>query len=126
MNTKRLERNIEMQAPTDTAKVREQAKLALKKGLENRWQSKALHRKYMNRLNDPDIDAKMYNKWLQGSGLKGQSGRFIIAAPDQGLLPNANKEGIIKDGSDPVCRVCPVVAENEYIIRHDRVGKYIH
>lgn len=55
-------------------------------------------------------------------------------------LCNTYKAKINKDGGNPTCRLyhkcvetidyivseCPVLAGKEYIIRHDRLGKYIH
>ena len=110
------------------------------KSLEDNWTNKPLHGQYPKRLSQPDIDPKLTHQWLQGTGLKGETEGFIIAAQDQSLPTRNYKAKIVKDGSDPSCRICgkfpetidhivggcPLLAEKEYLIRHDRLGQYIH
>ena len=135
------EDNEEVQQPTIAAKsIKHKAKDHFMKKLDESWKAKPLHGKYPNRLEQADIDTKLTNKWLSSTGLKGETEGFIIAAQDQSVATKAYMAKIVKDGSDPSCRICkkadetvdhivagcPILAETEYITRHDRVGQYIH
>ena len=127
--------------PTIAAKqIKQQSKNAHTKLLEENWKSKPLHGKYPERFSQADIDPTLTHQWLQGTGLKAETEGFIIAAQDQSLPTRNYKANIVKDGSDPSCRICgkfpetvdhivagcPILAEKEYLIRHDRLGQYIH
>ena len=64
----------------------------------------------------------------------------MIAAQDQSLATKSYHHKIIKDETDPKCRMskefeetidhilsgCPVLAKTEYIQRHDRAAGYLH
>ena len=127
--------------PTAAAKqIKEKVKNAHMKSLEENWKSKPLHGKYPERLSKADIDPNLTHQWLRGTGLKAETEGFIIAAQDQSLPTRNYKANIVKDGSDPSCRVCgkfpetvdhivagcPILADKEYLIRQDRLGYYIH
>ena len=65
---------------------------------------------------------------------------MVIAAQDQSLATRSYHHNIIKDGTDPKCRMCnqydetidhivsgcPTLARTEYIQRHNRAAGYIH
>ena len=99
-----------------------------------------MHGKYPNRINEADVDKRMTNKWLKASGLKAETEGMIIAAQDQSLATRLYHHRIIKDGTDPQCRICgkyeetidhiisgcPELAKTEYIHRHDKTATYVH
>ena len=72
------------------------------------------------------------DRWLSTSGLKSETEGFIIAAQDQCLKTNYYRHKILKDGTDPLCRICtkqqetidhlilgcPELAKVEYTQRH--------
>ena len=78
--------------------------------------------------------------WMLSSGLKGETEGLIIAAQDQSLATRAYHCHIIKDGTNPLCRMCNefeetvdhivsgclTLAGSEYIHRHDKAAAYIH
>ena len=84
------------------------------------------------------------NRLTNGSrvlpGHKGETKGLIIAAQDQSLATRSYHNKIIKDGTDPKCRMCnefeetidhivagcPVLANTEYIQRHDKGARYMH
>ena len=82
----------------------------------------------------------MTHKWLQSPGLKAETEGFIIAAQDQSLATRYYQHKIIKNGTDPKCRLChefdeslehiisgcPILAKKEYLERHDKALTYIH
>ena len=104
------------------------------------WRSKAMHGKYRQRLEDPDVDQTGSIMWLRSAGLKAETEGFIIAAQDQSLNTNVYKSKIINTGTNPMCRLChqyqetidhltsgcPVLAKTEYLHRHNKVATYIH
>ena len=108
--------------------------------MKETWEEKPLHGQYPKRLEKADTDKEATNKWLRSSGLKGETEGFIIAAQDQSLPTKLYHHQIIKDGSDPKCRLCnaynesvdhlisgcPVLAKKEYIERHNTVAGYVH
>ena len=93
-----------------------------------------MHGQYPKRVNKSDIDKESTYKWLKSSSLKGETEGFIIAAT------NNYRNKIIKDGTNPKCRLChdydetiehitsgcPVLAKREYLERHDKALIYMH
>ena len=127
--------------PTDAAKrTKLEAKRAGIKDLEECWREKPLHGRYPTRINEADIDPTSTHQWLSSSGLKAETEGFIIAAQDQSLNTRNYQAHIIKNGTNPKCRLCDdkpetidhivagcsVLAPTEYKTRHDRIGQYLH
>ena len=96
---------------------------------------------YHKRLNDPDVDLQMTNRWLSSSGLKAETEGLIVAAEDQNLATRVYQNKITKNEKiSPLCRLCgkynetidhivsgcPVLAATEYTKRHNKVAAYIH
>jgi len=125
---------------TQAMQVKVKAKTSMQEQCKEHWKQKALHGKYPERLEDPDVDREKSLAWLKSAGLKGETEGFIMAAQDQSLNTRVYRAKIIKDGSSPSCRLChhfdesidhivsgcPALAKTDYIHRHDRVGTYIH
>ena len=80
-------------------------------------------------MKDADVDQQMTHQWLRSTGLKAETESLIIAAQDQSLTTRSYHHRIIKDGTDPQCRLCgkyeetidhivsgcPELAKTEYI-----------
>ncbi|KAJ8024707.1 hypothetical protein HOLleu_34687 [Holothuria leucospilota] len=91
-------------------------------------------------MDDPDVDTWQTNQWLRSAGLKAETGGLIVAAQDQSLATRAYLHRKVKDGTNPLCRLCgqyketidhiisgcPVLAPTEYTHRHNKVATYIH
>ena len=133
--------NIEGQPATKIAKsIKGKAKIAGRGRLEQTWSQKSLHGQYYHRSHQADVDVEATHQWLRGSGLKAETEGFIIAAQDQSLFTRNYQANIVKNGANPNCRFCnehvesvdhlvsgcPILAPNEYVKRHDRVGQYLH
>ena len=105
--------------------------------LQKKWEEKAMHGRYALRIREADIEMKLTNHWLK---FKPQAEKLITAAQDQALLTLAYQHHIIKDGTDPHCRLCnksqetvdnitsgcPELAKTEYIHRHNNVATHLH
>lgn len=121
-------------------RVKKKAKSLGLEQLKNTWEDKALHGKYAKRLNEADVDTYQSNQWLKAVGLKGETEGLIIAAQDQSLATRSYHHHIIKNGTDPSCRICgqfeetvfhiisgcPELAKTEYVFRHDKAATYLH
>ena len=99
-----------------------------------------MHGQYPTRVNKPDVEMEQTQKWLKSPGIKGETEGLKIAAQDQSLATRSYHNNIIKDGTDPKCRMCkefeetidhivagcPVLSNTEYIQRHDEAAGYLH
>ena len=99
-----------------------------------------MYGKHPQSLEKADVDKASSNNWLRSSGLKPETEGLIIAAQDQCLPTRSYRSRIIKDGTNPTCRLCnkfeesiehitsgcPVLAVNEYLNRHNKVAAYVH
>ena len=108
--------------------------------LEKQWGDKALHGKYPKRVKDADVDYHKINQWLKSSGLRVETEGLIIAAQDQSLATRSYHARIIKENTNPMCRMCtkyeetvdhilsgcPKLTQTEYIHRLDKAAAYIH
>ena len=97
-------------------------------------------KKYPERIDREDVDKELTHKWLQSSGLTAETEGFIIAAQDHSLATRYYQHKIMKNGTDPKCRLChefdeslehiisgcPLLAKKEYRERHDKALTYIH
>ena len=127
--------------PTKRAKIIKQE--AKRKGLDaikSKWEQNPLHFQYVLRSKDADIDRANTHQWLRCSGLKAETEGFIMAAQDQSLHTRNYQANVIKNGTDPRCRLCedkvetidhlvagwPILAPKEYKERHDKTGQYLH
>ena len=74
--------------------------------MRQKWEEKPLHGQCPIRLNKPDVEREKTHKWLKSPGLKGETEGLIIAAQDQSLATRSYHNKIIKDGTDPKCKMC--------------------
>jgi hypothetical protein len=77
---------------------------------------------------------------VKSHNIKGETESTIVAAQDQAISTNYVKRKILKEetGSrrrlykeyeetiDHLTSGCPILAKNEYVIRHDRVCTHLH
>ena len=126
---------------TELAKrVKQHAKALALDNIKKKWESKNMHGQYPSRIKEADVDFKQTNNWLKGTGLKAETEGLIIAAQDQSLATRLYHNRIIKDGTNPLCRLCstydesiehilagcPELAKVEYLKRHNNAAAYIH
>ena len=121
-------------------KVKKKALQLAQEQLKERWKEKEMHGKYPKRLQDGDVDEEESNRWLKSAGLKSETEGLIVAAQDQALKTKYMQAKIIKNGTDPNCRICgrfqetvdhitsgcPELAKTEYVHRHNKVAAYVH
>ena len=121
-------------------RIKQHVKNDLQKQLKETWKNKVMHGKYPESLEKADVDRDQTNIWLKSSGLKPETEGLIIAAQDQCLPTRSYRFRIIKDGTNPMCRLCGkfektiehitagchTLAVKEYIHRHNRVAAYVH
>ena len=86
------------------------------------------------------VDIEQSNHWLKSGDIKGETESKIVAAHDQAISKNYCKNKILKEETESKCRLCkqneetidqltsgcPVLAKNEYLMRHDQVCTHLH
>ena len=121
-------------------RVKAQVRNNLCQQLQETWKSKVMHGQFPKSLEKADVNKEQSYNWLRSSGLKPETEGLIIAAQDQSLATRYYRNRIIKDGTDPRCRMCnkydetiehitsgcPILAPTEYLHRHNRVAAYVH
>ena len=102
------------------------------------WEKKVLHGQYLRQTKEVRSDQCW--AWLQNGDLKRETESLIVAAQNQSIRTNLVKAKIDKSQGDFLCRVCRKVdesidhsvngcsklAQKEYKIRHDNLGKIVH
>ena len=108
----------------------------MKKG----WRGKPLHGKYPLTTDHADVNRATTHQWLRSSRLKCETEGYILAAQDQSISTRVYQTRILKNDTDPNCRLCtgeeeivdhiisacPTIVNSEYMQRNDRVAKFIH
>ena len=121
-------------------RVKSKAKEKGQQKLREKWEEKALHGKFPNRAKEADVDTVQTYKWLKAAGLKPETEGLLIAAQNQCLATRSYHHRVLKDGTNPLCRLCnkfeesvdhivsgcPELAKSEYIHRHNKAAAYIH
>jgi hypothetical protein len=81
------------------------------------------------------VDEEQSYLWLKFGDIKGETESTIVAAQDHAISTNYFKRKILKEEIESRCRLCkeygetidrltsgcPILAKNEYVIRHDKV-----
>jgi hypothetical protein len=99
-----------------------------------------MHGKFPRSLDEKLMDKEQSYRWLKFGDVKGETESTIVAAQDQAVSTNNFKRKILKEEIESRCRLCkeyeetidhltsecPILAKNEYVIRHDRVCTHLH
>ena len=65
---------------TYARKLKDKARHQGRQQLRSKWESKALHGKYPQRVKQADVDQDKTHRWLKAANLKAKTEGFIIAA----------------------------------------------
>ena len=91
-------------------------------------------------LDEKLVDIEQSYRWLKYGDIKGETESTIVAAQDQAISTNYFKNKILKKEIESKCRLCkqheetidhltsgcPILAKNEYLMRHDKVCTHLH
>ena len=96
----------------DEADTTAKAKHKSRKQLRSKWESKAPHGKYPQRVKQAEVDQDKTHRWLKAAGLKAETEGFIITAQGQSLPIHTfpirwYQHNILKNPDvDPKWRLC--------------------
>ena len=107
---------------------------------ETRWKEKPFHGQHPKIIDKPSIDSEFSYNWLKKGLLKAETESNILAIQDQCIRTRNYEKHILKLDVEDRCRccngssetvhhllsACPVLANKEYLYRHDQVCKYVH
>eukprot|EP00794_Sanderia_malayensis_P016665 gene16665-biopygen14077 len=123
---------------TDDAIEPKEYKKREKEKVYNAWKEKRMYGQYLRDMDGKDLQNSW--KWLRSSDLKECTEALICSAQEQALRTNNIKHFIDKSQDSPLCRMCDqrnetvshivsectVLAQKEYLKRHNNVCQYIH
>ena len=99
-----------------------------------------MHGQLPRNLDEKLVDTEQSYLWLKSGDIKGETESTIVAAQDQAISTNYFKNKILKREIESKCRFCkqheetidhltsgcPILAKNEYLMRHDKVCTHVH
>ena len=99
-----------------------------------------MHGQFPRNLDEKSVDIEQSYRWLKSGDIKGETESTIVAAQDQASSTNYFKNKILKQEIESKCRLCeqheetidhltsgcPILAKNEYLMRHDKVCTHLH
>jgi septation ring formation regulator EzrA len=108
--------------------------------LKKEWKNKAVHGQYIRNIDRQLISEEDTFLWLTMGDLKAETESEIVAAQDQALQTKYYVTKILNTETDSKCRLChqfdetidhiisacPILAKEQYIKIHDRVGIQLH
>ena len=91
-------------------------------------------------LDEKFVDIEQSYRWLKSGDIKAETESIIVAAQDQVISKNYFKNKILKEQTESKCRLCkqheetidhltsgcPILAKNEYLMRHDKFCTHLH
>jgi len=94
-----------------------------------------MHGQLPRSLDEKLVDIEQSYHWLKYGNIKGETESTIVAAQDQAISTNYFKNKILKKEIESKCRLCkqhketidhlnsecPILAKNEYLMKHDIV-----
>jgi len=107
---------------------------------KERWQGKRKHGQLPRDLDGKLVDIEQSYRWLKSGDIKGETESKTVVAQDQAINTNYFKNEILKEETESKCRLCeqygetidhltsgfPILAKNEYLMRHDKVCTHLH
>ncbi|KAL1446054.1 hypothetical protein WDU94_005517 [Cyamophila willieti] len=108
--------------------------------LINTWKSKSLHGRYLNFVNDENINKNVSFNWMKNGYLHPETEGFYTAIQDKVIRTRNYEKIILKNDITDKCRKCQQVGEtiehimggcselanNMYLSRHNQVAKVVH
>jgi len=99
-----------------------------------------MHGQLPSNLDEKLVDIEQSYRWLKSDDIKGETESTIVAAQDQAISTSYFKNKILKEETESKCRLCkqheetidhlasgcPILAKNEYLMRHDKVCTHLH
>ena len=74
--------------------------------LQEYLEEKMMRAKHPKRMTDPDVDQQKTNQWVRSTVLKGETEGLMIEAQYLSLATRSYHHRIIKDATNPHCRIC--------------------
>lgn len=123
------------------AKTRNQhIKRKVAENIRSKWKGKNMHGQYPLLLEGEPVASNLSTMWLSKGVLKGETESLITAAQDQALNTRYRDRKIHGRVRDSKCRIChqfeetidhiisgcPILAQKDYIERHDNVCAQLH
>jgi len=107
---------------------------------KERWHGKRMHGQLPRNLDEKLVDIKQSYRGLKSGDIKGETESTIVAAQDQAISTNYFKKKNLKEEIESKCRLCkqheetidhltsgcPILENNEYLMRHDKVCTHLH
>jgi hypothetical protein len=99
-----------------------------------------MHGQLPCKLDERLVDIEQSYRWLKSGDIKGETESTIVAAQDQAISTKYFRKKILKEEIESKCRLCkqyeetidhlasgcPILAKNEYLMRHDKVCTHFH
>ena len=129
-------RCLKTEVQKETRKVKE----SIAEKTKELWQVKRMHGQLPRILDEKLVDIEQSYRWLKSGDIKGETESTIVAAQDQAIITNYFKNKILKQEIESKFRLCkqheetidhltsgcPILAKNEYLMRHDKVRTHLH
>jgi len=107
---------------------------------KERCHGKRMHGQLPRSLDEMLVDIVQSYRWLNYGDIEGETESRIAAAQDQAISTNYLKNKILKEETeskgrlckqhketiDRLTSTCPILAKNEYLMRHDIVCTHLH
>jgi len=107
---------------------------------KGKWHGKSMHGQLPRNLDEKLVDIEQSYRWLKSGDIKGETESTIVATQDQAINTNYFKNKSLKEEIESKCRLCkqheetidqltsgcPILAKNEYLMRHDKVCTHLH
>jgi len=124
-------RCLKTEVQNETRKMKD----SIAEKIKERWHGKRVHGQLPCNLNEKLVDIEQSYRWLKSGDMKGETESKIVAAQDQAISRNYFKNNIFKEEIESKCWLCkqheetidnsnsecPILAKNEYLMRHDKV-----
>ena len=125
---------------TEVQKETRKMKDSIVEKTKDRWHGKRMHGQLPCNLDEKLVDIEQPHHWLKSGDIKGETESTIVVAQDQAISTNYFKNKILKEETESKCRLCkqheetidhvtsgcPILAKNEYLMRHDEVCTHLH
>ena len=126
--------------PQGRSTERNKIKESIAEKTKERWHGKRTHGQLPRNLDEKLVDIELSYRWLKSGDIKRETESTIVAAKDQEISTNYFKNKILKEKTESKCRLCkqheetidhlisgfPILAKNEYLMRHDKVCSHLH